>query len=117
MTTKKVFSATDVAPAALYAKTEADSQLATPLLATTAGSLKVSASIDSIDPSVLPLEVYSGFNIPDYDWLQLFYVSSGNGFGEIGTVVFKTGGSGGTTVGILSLTYDVNDKLSTVTLS
>lgn len=48
---------------------------------------------------------------------MLTYVPSGNGTGEIETVTYKTGGASGTTVGTLTLAYDANDKLSTVTKS
>lgn len=50
----------------------------------------------------------------EYDYLLLTYVSSGNGIGEVETVTYKTGGSGGTTVATLTLTYDGDDKVSSV---
>ena len=56
-----------------------------------------------------------GFDIPDYDYIALTYVAAGNGAGEIETVTYKSGGAGGSTVATLTLAYDVNDKLSTVT--
>ncbi len=52
-----------------------------------------------------------------YDYIALTYVASGNGAGEIETVTYKTGGSGGTTQATLTLGYDANDKLSTITKS
>lgn len=52
-----------------------------------------------------------------YDFIQLTYVTAGNGIGEIETVVYKQGGSGGTTVATLTLTYDANDNLETITRS
>ena len=56
--------------------------------------------------------------IPEaYDYITLTYVSSGNGVGEIETVVYKTGGSGGSTVATLTLAYNGDDKLSSVTKS
>lgn len=56
--------------------------------------------------------------VPDvYDYINITYVAEGNGAGEIGTVVYKTGGAGGTTVATLTLAYDANDKLSTITKS
>lgn len=59
--------------------------------------------------------VAAGFNIAGYDYIAITYVTVGNGIGEIETVTYKTGGSGGTTVATLTLAYDANDKLSTVT--
>lgn len=53
----------------------------------------------------------------DYDYIALTYVSAGNGVGEIETVVYKSGGSGGTTVATLTLGYDASDRLSTITRS
>lgn len=58
-----------------------------------------------------------GMEIPAHDYIVLTYVPSGNGTGEIQTVVYKTGGASGTTVATLTLAYDANDKLETVTKS
>lgn len=52
-----------------------------------------------------------------YDYVALTYVASGDGIGEIETATYKTGGSGGTTVATLTLAYDANDKLASVTKS
>jgi len=64
-----------------------------------------------------PLPVTKGLNIPIYDYIALTYVAAGNGAGEVETVTFKTGGSGGSTVATLTLTYDASDNLLTVTQS
>lgn len=61
------------------------------------------------------LPLVGGFEIPVYDYIVLTYVAAGNGVGEIETVVYKTGGAGGITAATLTLAYDANDKLSTVT--
>lgn len=58
-----------------------------------------------------------GLSIPVHDYIAITYVVAGNGVGEIETVVYKTGGSGGTTVATLTLAYDANNKLSSVTES
>lgn len=51
--------------------------------------------------------------IPDtYDEIELTYVSSGNGVGQIETVVYK---SNAVVVGTLTLSYDGSDRLSGVT--
>lgn len=50
----------------------------------------------------------------EYDYIALTYVSSGNGAGEIETVTYKNGGSSGTTVATLTLTYDSSDRIIAV---
>jgi len=56
-----------------------------------------------------------GFEIPAYDYIVLTYVSSGNGQGEIETVTYKKGGAGGTTVAVLTLTYNSENEIATIT--
>jgi hypothetical protein len=56
-----------------------------------------------------------GFEIPAYDYIALTYVSSGNGQGEIETVTYKTGGVSGATVTALTLTYNSDNEISTIT--
>lgn len=58
-----------------------------------------------------------GLEIPAHDYVSLTYVASGNGVGEIETVVYKTNGSSGTTVATLTLAYDASNNLSSVTKS
>jgi len=60
-------------------------------------------------------QIADGLSIPKYDYISLTYVAAGNGVGEIQTVTYKTGGSGGITVGALLLGYDISNRLSTVT--
>lgn len=50
-----------------------------------------------------------------YDYLVITYVAAGNGVGEIETVIFKSGGAGGTTVATLTLAYNASNKLTSVT--
>jgi len=57
----------------------------------------------------------AGLYIPQHDYVSLTYVASGNGAGEIETITFKQGGASGATVAVMTLAYDVNNKLSTVT--
>ena len=57
----------------------------------------------------------SGFKILPYDYIALTYVAAGSGAGEIETVTYKTGGSGGTTIAILTLAYNVANEISSVT--
>jgi len=51
------------------------------------------------------------------DYVALTYVPSGNGVGEIQTVTFKTGGSSGTQTALLTLVYNSDNKLTSVTKS
>jgi hypothetical protein len=67
------------------------------------------------------IQAAQGFQLPPYDFIDLDYYGATN---NISTVVFKDGGSGGTTVGTLTLTYtptqppvDDDALLDTVTLS
>lgn len=60
----------------------------------------------------------AGSLVPEtQDYVALTYVASGNGVGEIETVVYKTGGAGGTTVATLTLAYNASNKLTSVTRS
>lgn len=49
-----------------------------------------------------------------HDYLDITYVGSTT---RIDTVVYKQGGSGGTTVATLTMAYDGNDRLTSVTKS
>lgn len=61
------------------------------------------------------LQSIAGLVTASYDYIALTYVAEGNGIGEIGTVVYKTGGSGGTTVATLTLAYNVSNEISSIT--
>jgi hypothetical protein len=63
------------------------------------------------------IEGIAGFTIEGYDYIALTYVAAGNGAGEIETATFKSGGASGTTIATLTLAYDSNDKLTSVTKS
>lgn len=52
-----------------------------------------------------------------YDFISMTYVTSGNGVGEIETVTYKQGGTSGTTVAILTLTYDSSNRIESITRS
>ena len=58
------------------------------------------------------VNVLTGLEIPDHDYIALTYTST-----NLTGVVYKTGGSGGTTVATLTLAYDGNDNLTSVTKS
>ncbi len=61
------------------------------------------------------LMVVQGFSIAGHDYVALTYVAAGNGVGEVETATYKTGGSGGTTLATLTLTYDSSNRIATVT--
>jgi hypothetical protein len=59
-----------------------------------------------------PIPVVTGLEIPEHDYISLSYTGS-----NLTGVVYKTGGSGGTTVATLTLAYDGSDNLTSVTKS
>jgi len=73
------------------------------------------ATADKQDDIITAVDKLIGFEIPAYDYLAISYVATGNGAGEIETVVYKTGGSGGTIVATLTLSYNSDNELSGVT--
>ena len=56
-----------------------------------------------------------GFEIGAFDYIALTYVAAGDGAGEIETVIYKEGGVGGTTIATLTLAYDSDDEISSIT--
>lgn len=59
-----------------------------------------------------PAPVVPGLEIPSHDYVGCTYTD-----GNLTGVVYKTGGSGGTTVATLTLVYDGSDNLISVTKS
>jgi len=57
----------------------------------------------------------AGLYIPQHDYGTMTYVASGNGVGEIETITYKQGGASGATVAVLTLGYNVSNKLVSVT--
>ena len=57
------------------------------------------------------LNLASGLVPENFDYISLSYDSAGN----LTSVVYRTGGSGGTVVATLTLEYDTSDNLTTVT--
>lgn len=53
-----------------------------------------------------------GFSLPSYDYISCSYTGS-----NLTGVVYKSGGSSGTTVATLTLTYDGSNNLTSVTKS
>jgi len=72
-----------------------------------------------VDPTtnrtLVDASIYNDWNIGVYDFESFTNVAEGNGAGQLGTIVYKTGGSGGTTVATLTFAYDVNNKLTSIT--
>jgi len=60
------------------------------------------------------LQKLIGFEIPPYDTIELTYVSAGDGVGEIETVTYKKSGS---QVANLTLSYNSDDKISSISKS
>ena len=63
------------------------------------------------DDGALKVDI-AGLDIPAHDYISLSYTGS-----NLTGVVYKEGGSGGTTVATLALTYDGNNNLLTVARS
>ena len=78
-----------------------------------AGNVYVGGGSDSA--VLTELRKLIGFEISAYDYIALTYVSSGNGRGEIETATYKKGGVSGTTVAVLTLTYNADNEIETIT--
>ena len=50
-----------------------------------------------------------------HDHKAYTYVVGGNGDGQVETIVYKTGGSGGSTVATQTFTYDASDRVASIT--
>jgi hypothetical protein len=74
-------------------------------------------SLDNIEADIDALNArLAGALVPaEFDYIALTYVAAGNGTGEIETATYKTGGAAGTTQATLTLAYDAQDRLSSVT--
>lgn len=79
MITKKEYSALDAKPVVLYAKTDVNSQIAYPIVATTNGQLLIADSMA----------------IPSYDYID---------YSDSTSIKFYSGGAGGTLVATITLT-------------
>lgn len=76
-------------------------------------SLQRIGGVDAGD-GTFGIQALGGLVPKKYDHLTLTYVASGNGVGEIETVTYRDGGSGGTTVATLTLTYNANGDIITI---
>lgn len=76
------------------------------------GSATLSVTADGVEiknDSGNPIPTIEGLAIPEHDYIDLSYTGS-----NLTGVVYKTGGSGGTTVATLTLAYDGNNNLTSV---
>jgi hypothetical protein len=85
------------------------------------GSATLSVTADGVEikndsgnpvPVSGTVNTLSGLEIPEHDYIALTYTGT-----NLTGVVYKTGGSGGTTVATLTLAYDGSDNLTSVTKS
>jgi hypothetical protein len=79
------------------------------------GSATLSVTADGVEiknDSGNPIPTIEGLAIPEHDYIDLSYTGS-----NLTGVVYKTGGSGGTTVATLTLAYDGSNNLISVTKS
>ena len=79
------------------------------------GSATLSVTADGVEiknDSGNPIPTIQGLEIPAHDYVSMTYTGS-----NLTGVVYKDGGSGGTTVATLTLAYDGNSNLTSVTKS
>lgn len=76
------------------------------------GEVTIDSEVEVKNDSGNPIPVVTGLEIPAHDYIGWGYTGY-----NMTSVVYKTGGSGGTTVATLTLTYDSNDNLTSVTKS
>ena len=69
------------------------------------------------DTIIASLNAIAGLVPSAYDYVACTYVSAGNGAGQVEVATYKTGGSGGSTVATLTLTYDSSNRIATITKS
>lgn len=76
--------------------------------------LQSSAPEDDLDPALENgnLAAIAGLSIPKHDYIGLSYTGS-----NLTQIVYKSGGSSGTTVATLTLAYDGSNNLISITKS
>ena len=70
------------------------------------------AGVEIANDAGNPIPTIEGLSIPEHDYIALSYTGS-----NLTGVVYKSGGSSGTTVATLTLAYDGNNNLTSVTKS
>jgi hypothetical protein len=73
----------------------------------TLNGVSIGAEIEISNNAGNPVPVVQGFNIPAYDAVNLSYTGS-----NLTGVVYKSGGTGGSTVATLALTYSGSTLVS-----
>ena len=81
-------------------------------LSVTADGVEIKNDVGNPVPVSGTVNTLTGLEIPDHDYIALTYTGT-----NLTGVVYKTGGSGGTTVATLTLTYDGSNNLTSVTKS
>lgn len=76
------------------------------------GDITIASEVEIKNDSGNPVPVVTGLEIPEHDYIALSYTGS-----NLTGVVYKTGGSGGTTVATLVLAYDGSNNLTSVAKS
>ena len=79
------------------------------------GSATLSVTADGVEiknDAGNPIPTIEGLSIPAHDYIGMTYTGS-----NLTGVVYKSGGSGGTTVATLTLAYDGSNNLTSVTKS
>ena len=76
------------------------------------GPVTVSNEVEVKNDSGNPVPIIQGLEIPAHDYVSMSYTGS-----NLTGVVYKDGGSGGTTVATLALAYDGSNNLTSVTKS
>lgn len=75
-------------------------------------TINVGSEVEINNDSGNPIPTIEGLSIPEHDYIDLSYTGS-----NLTGVVYKSGGSGGTTVATLTLAYDGSNNLISVTKS
>jgi len=77
----------------------------------------LNTSVDNIEADIdeLNSKLAASLVPEQFDYIALTYVAAGNGAGEIETVTYRTGGAAGTIQATLTLAYDAQDRLASVT--
>lgn len=73
----------------------------------TISGVTIGAEVEISNDSGNPIPIVQGLSVPEHDYISLAYSGS-----TLTSVVYKTGGSGGTTVGTLALAYSGTTLLS-----
>jgi hypothetical protein len=81
-------------------------------LSVTADGVEIKNDVGNPVPVSGTVNTLTGLEIPDHDYIALTYTGT-----NLTGVVYKTGGSGGTTVATLTLAYDGSNNLTSVTKS